>query len=268
MNNFTGFDDTALAPWYITIGIAHIILVIIPSLILGPTTTFILIPHFRKTKDSTSLFFIFISIFCTMAPTTFGLLIDVSLITNKPTFGDCSTAFTSSFVFVFLGFAHLTLIAVTALFSIMQYIIIRGYTKHPIKITILLLLVSIFVGLITGLSQFIDDPFGETVLIRGSLCRVISGNCFIIANIVTVIIGFILTLIPSVVTVILFSILTYKFVKQNTIENANVTKSVLIIMIAITISEIIFRLLPAISLFFQLAFNAAMEVTVHFTVIN
>ena len=235
--------------------ITHIVLVVLPCITFGPALLIVLVPQFKKTKDSGTLVFIFISALCTIAPSTYGLLIDISLITNKSILGGCSTVITSSFVWVFLGVGHSTLLVSTAFFSVVQYMTIRGYKKNLLKMTTALLLVSFLVGLITALSQIVDDFAGESFQIRGSYCGLKEGGKRLeIVNIVGIII-IVIIIIPSVSTVILFSILSYKYVKRHTIENGKVAKSVLLIMIFITISVVIFRFLPVVNALLQISGN-------------
>lgn len=94
-NESAAIDFNDFRNWYIGSGIAHILLVLLPVVIIGPTifSAFIL----KKLRDPVSIVFMFIIIFCTVSPILHGLLMDISLITCIETFGPCTGQTTAIF---------------------------------------------------------------------------------------------------------------------------------------------------------------------------
>lgn len=268
MNATTSYGDDDASVVYIATGIAHIILVIIPCLIFGLIVLCVFIPRFKKNKSPSSLMFIFISMSCIVTPSTSGMLTNINLITNIPVFGDCSTATSTSLIFAFLGFGNLFLLALTALFSVQLYMSLRGFKKNMLKFSILLTLISLFVGLAAALSQFIDDPYGVNfVELRGSYCLTTDSKQLDILNVVAAVVA-VTIVFPSIVTVIVFSILSYKHIKQNVIENGGVLKSSQKIFISIVVAFVIFRIIPVFIVFVPLVnFDANVSAAFFFSAV-
>ena len=109
-------------------GVAHMMFVIIPTLIFGPILLSLLLSN-KKLRDPSSILFKCTTMLCMVGPLPYGLLMDISLITGLPIFGSCSTDTPPAF-WIFLTLFHLQLIVSTAYLSVTQYITIRwGPTK-------------------------------------------------------------------------------------------------------------------------------------------
>ena len=100
------------APIYVATGVAHIILVVIPTLILGSILLSLLLSN-KKLRDPPSILFMCTTVLCMVGPVTYGLLMDISLITGFPLFGNCKAGTTPAFWSLFAMFT-LQLIVSTA----------------------------------------------------------------------------------------------------------------------------------------------------------
>ena len=244
-SSFTGTEDVTTAI-YLATAISHIILVIIPCLILGTIVISILVIRFKKSKDANTAVFISIAVLCTAAPSTYGLLMDVSLITDEPILGKCP----DSVFWVFIYFSNISLLLCNVLLSIVQFIAVKGlYKKHLLKATAFTLLALFVLTLTMALLEIIPGYFESVIEARGSLCALFGKSyefSFIIGGVIVVFV-----MLPSFTTVAVFSALTYRHVKRNTIDNENVVKSVLKVMIFNTVTAVFFRFLPATTFFFR-----------------
>ncbi len=245
--NVTESDDTEAAAYTAT-GVAHLILVVIPSLVLG---TLILLPLLsnRKLRDPLSILFICITILCMVAPSTYGVLMDLSLITDKPLLGKCGTH-TGEIFWVFYAIGHYQLLASTALVSVIVYFIIRWGQRNLSGFRIVVIfLVVLFMCLLGSLALFIPSFLAPSIHVRGSLCAYSGDGIKVLTALSypSVLCYFVLPM--SVI--IVFSLLSFRYVKRHTIENYNpeVIKAVLKLIAMITFSVIIFRLLAVLNVF-------------------
>ena len=104
---------------------AHILLVVVPSLPLGVTVLLVLK---AVERDQVTTLFACTTVVCMVGPLTHGLLMDISLITDKPVIGprigQCGTL-SSNVFWLFYGGIHLCLVMCATLISVTQYITIR-----------------------------------------------------------------------------------------------------------------------------------------------
>ena len=255
--NFTEQDDrsnTSVLLLIIT-GVAHILLVVVPSLVLGTIILYLIASKEKKAASSTvSIMFIFITSLCTIAPPTYGILMDLSLITDVPLMGEC----TWTLYWMFFSFFHLSLTFSIALLSIMQYAVLRWGDKKWNKIVVIILMVLVPICLLVSLTSFTTLLIPSTK-VRGSLCEPQDALLIMVRSIVYVI----FTVLPAVITVIVFSYLSYRYVKRNIVctEKSNTIKSVLQFLVLSTTVAIIFRLLPSFSSLFSFGSS---EVAVRF----
>jgi len=81
-----------LADWevraFIATGVAHILLVILLSVIMGPTILRLLAAN-KLLKDPISIIYAAIVLLCVIGPSTYGFLMDISLISNQTVLGRC-----------------------------------------------------------------------------------------------------------------------------------------------------------------------------------
>ena len=85
-SNFTAEDFVS---GYIALGVAHLLVVVLPCAIFAPMLLAVLLKDKASRRDP-----VVIALVCTVLPSLvgplgFGWLLDLSLITNKPFFGNC-----------------------------------------------------------------------------------------------------------------------------------------------------------------------------------
>ena len=242
-------DFTEYADIYKASGILHLLLVVIPVLTLGPLVVGLFASN-KKFRDPASILFMCNTCVCILGPLTYGLLMDISLITDIPVLGSCEMFGGRIFWFQLVTY-QLTLMVSNSITVVVQYITVRwGQKKLPIKLTVTLFFI---VALLNFIVSFYNLQTEGTVPIRGSLCH--ETGSFLISGIITIF----FILLPSAITVGMFSFLTVKYVKNNTIDNKKAVKDVGIIMVAMTISVIVFRFLPVVNFLAQ-SYGATEEV--------
>ena len=126
LSEFTNTTNPFLedAHMFVGTGVAHLILVIIPTLILGPILLSVLLSE-KKLRDPPSILFMCTTVLCMVGPVTYGLLMDISLITGLPIYGNCITDDTPSIYWTFYALYTYQLSDSTAYLSVTQYITIR-----------------------------------------------------------------------------------------------------------------------------------------------
>ena len=73
---------------YIAISVVHMLVVIVPSITMGA----IILCHVRANKelrDPVTTLFCAMTVSCMLSPSSFGLLIDLSMIADLPLLGSC-----------------------------------------------------------------------------------------------------------------------------------------------------------------------------------
>ena len=118
--NFTMADQLEFARSFTAIGVAHLLLVVIPSLILGPLILGMFISN-KKLRDPVSILFMCITVVCILGPLTYGLLQDLSLITDFPLLGSCEI-FRGRLFWFSLGFFQILLTVSNTILVVVQYI--------------------------------------------------------------------------------------------------------------------------------------------------
>ena len=237
--DFSQFTSTVIA-----IGVGHLLLVVIPTLILGPLILGVFISN-KKLRDPVSILFMCITVVCVLGPLTYGLLLDLSLITDFPLLGPCETIrgrpFWSS-----LYFFQILQVTSSASLIVVQHITVRwGQFKLSIRGAINIFIAIFLLVLTMSLPNWLSiiDTSTITVTIRESLCFSSSTPLSFMLFLVNAL-SAITLLATSYTIILLFSILTVKYVKKHTIDNKKAVRDVLIIMVALTTSVIIFRLIP------------------------
>lgn len=238
--NLTG--NATSSDRYIAIGVVHIVLVVIPSLILGPIILYLLALNLKKSTNSITILFVCITTICVVGPSTYGILMDISLITDVPLTGTCGTP-SGNWFWILYTFSHTLIPVSTALLSITQYVTVRWGMSHlkPKRVLIIFLVLIIYT-LLGSLTNAILDSIAPSIMIRGSLCDYTGVGIIALSGVVGLFL--IAYVIPAFILVIIFSVLMVLFIKKNTIENKHEVKTALKITITIIISVVIFRLLP------------------------
>ena len=222
--------------------------VIIPTLILGPILFSLLLSN-KKLRDPPSILFMCTTVLCMVGPLTYGLLMDISLFTGLPIVGSCGTE-TPPLVWVFFTLFHLQLLVSTAYLSLTQYITIRwGPSKLSTAKTVVIfciLFVYSSLGSLVNLLYNSPENIKHAITVRGSLCF-FPIETVLIPLVVLVIQSVLMYVLPTVILVTVFSVLSFRYVKRYILENGDVVRNVFKIMITITVSSVVFRFLPVIN---------------------
>ena len=227
------------------IAVAHILLVVVPSLPLGVTMLLMLK---AVERNPVTTLFACTTVVCMVGPLTHGLLMDISLITDRPVIGQCGTLSANVFWAVYLA-VHLYLIMCATLISVTQYITIRfknGCGQGTKKWILPAFFISVVIATLLSLPNLAVGIVG-TCKIRGSVC--IHTHPDVSVNLIlypSASISF-LVYITSVMTITVISVLTYKIVRREVIEGSNVKKSVLATVALMTVASVLFRLIPTIN---------------------
>ncbi len=233
-----------VAVFYIASGVLHILLVIIPVLVIGPIVLGILISN-KKLRDPVSVLYICTATLCVIGPLTYGLLMDLSLITTVQIFGSCDSKSPRIFWILFSTFQAQQL-ASNALLSSVQYVTTRWGKK---KVSTRAVLGIFFTLLVVIFLANMINLIGATKVkhIRGSYCRHPGPEVpYAYALVITVTIG--IFTIPPFILVVVFSILTTVHIKKHTINNRQSVKTVLKIVLIWTFTVIFLRFLPILIL--------------------
>ena len=231
--NFTEYANI-----YKASGILHLLLVVIPVLLLGPLVLGLFISN-KKLRDPSSILFMCITCVCIIGPSTYGLLMDISLITDYQILRSCEIGR----MFWLLLFLHQYVLMYTiSLLLVIQYIAIRwGKKKLPLKLTLSLFFTLTVLITILSFHSLVTEG---TIQIRGFLCHA-TGSILLQG------ITGILLIIAATVIVGVFSCLTVKYLKKNVIQNKVVVRNIQVIMVAMITSIIVFRFLPIVNFVVQ-----------------
>lgn len=246
MNNSTSLNSTNLTNssdfgiFFQASGVVHIVLVVIPVLVIGPVVLGIFVSS-KKLRDPVSVVYICTSTICIVGPLTYGLLMDLSLITNLDFWGSCDSRIPRAFWITFVAF-QFQLVASNALLSCVQYVTIRWGTRKLSNCAALLVFFILFVIAFLGSMIHLIGPIEERIW--GSLCRHPDGDSIPVLLVAIGIITFGLFTAPPVILVVLFSVLTALHIRKKVTMNNKPVKAVDKVVLIWTFAVIILRILP------------------------
>ena len=250
-------DFIEFAHVLIACGVAHLLLVVIPSLILGPLILGVFISN-KKLRDPVAILFMCITAVCILGPLTYGLLLDLSLITDFPLLGSCEALRGQVFWFSVFFFEILLLTSNIPL-AVMQYVSVRWGKRLSAQSTILIFIMLACLVLILTSVNFIYVASSAIFRMRGSLCNAITNSA---ASTLLSIVGTLVTILvrlPTFAVVGTFSFLTVRFIKKHTVNGKKVVRGVVIIMFFMSVSVVSFRLLPIFQLLLLPALSSTEE---------
>ena len=242
--NLSYHEEISSVP-FIAISVAHIFVVIVPSLLLGITILYRAFSD-KKMRDPVTALFCAETIAVTISPAVIGLLVDISMIADLPLLGSCSNRSraiynATTFFLRMLNPWQMVLI------STVQFIVIKNGVK---KVTIRRVLVAFgtvtAVVAVTSIILTVPSEYsGALPTIRGSWCEtndVTKRNSIFQSAIAAVTI----VIMPATL-VLVASIGSYKIVKRNVIDSEKAAiRSVIIVCVTTLILEFLFKLPLAI----------------------
>ena len=248
-SNFTAADFTS---GYIALGVAHLLVVVLPCAIFAPMLLTVLLKDKASRRDP-----VVTALVCTVLPSLvgplgYGWLLDLSLITDKPFFGNCASHTwilyqMTQTVQIFQG-------QTPGVLSAIQCILVRHGTRAKLtsaKVT------AVFIALCAVTATFIFGISGVRHFF--STCRVVRGSYteyqpFSSINIELYILAPriaypVYGLGPPLIVILICSIVSYKFIRKNLLEeHRKVEKSTALLAILLFASVLILRVPQAIAI--------------------
>ena len=234
---------------YVAISVAHMLLVIVPTILMGATILYHVHAD-RKMRDPITILLCGVTITCMVAPSTYGLLLDMSMIADLPLLGSCSSPSRTARVGITIFFSVFTR-AQMALITLTQFLVIkygkkRISYKHVLAAFAVVTAISMVFPFIICMFASSIEAYGEAVpKFRGSWCvdnkAVRRFNTYQTAG------ATIFVIITETLTVGL-SIRSYFFVKQSTMEIDHTARSVILVSTISVILEFAIKLPMAIML--------------------
>ena len=109
---------------YVAIGIIHLVIVVIPSLVIVPVVLYYIYLIMKQSGAKPVLFlYAVMAVLCFIGPLTHGILADVGVIANIPVYGNCfSSPYRTYAIQAVLPLAMHAILAITvALISAVQF---------------------------------------------------------------------------------------------------------------------------------------------------
>ena len=204
--------DEELIVIYKSLGIVHLIIVVVPTLVLAPVVIYCLCTLMKASGiKPVSLLFLFLAILCMLGPLSHGILLDVTLITAIPVFGNCTTQYpvVAMQLMVVIGLALATSVTISMI-AVLQFMVL-----HCRHIVVLKYVIFVYAGLLLTTFGVCGIYFnGRYTEIRGSYCLGSRGpvNTYVCSAL-----GYI---VPALFAVVL-SILTCRKVKNDVSNQMN-----------------------------------------------
>ena len=204
--------DEELLKIYESLGVAHLIIVVIPTLVLAPVVIYCLCTLMKASGvKPVSLLFLFLAILCMLGPLSYGILLDITLITAIPVFGNCTTQHPVAAIqlMVIVGLAMAISVTI-AMIAVLQFMVL-----HCRRVVVLKYVIVVYAFLLLttfGVSGiFFNGGYTE---IRGSYCKGLSGpvNIYVCSTV-----GYI---VPALLSVVL-TVLTCRKLKRDVSSQMN-----------------------------------------------
>ena len=216
-------SDQQLITIYIALGIAHLIIVVVPTLVLAAIVLYYLCKLMKTSGvKPVSLLFSFLAALCALGPLSYGILWDISLITGVRVFGGCTSShpvYVIQYLFQFgIGMAISVTIATIA---VLQFMVLQCR-----RVVVVKYVVAIYAGLMV-FSFAVSCIFfnGGYTEIRGSHCK-----AYIESGIDNVTAWTVLAYAVPIILTVIFSIFTCLKVKKDVSnENKSIVRSVVVL---------------------------------------
>ena len=252
-------NSSSLDIFLIGVSITHLILVWIPSVILG-TAAIIFISKLMKVKrrlqiNSTLLLYIVMISLSISGPSTYGIFWDVSLIIGAPhicKYYPSGSAGTLAFIIF-----HTLLSSVIGLTSVIQFMILKYGKRITLKATILALIVVTAVSVIIPCAVIFNEY--EYIEIRGGHCMS-DPNTTQLHLAILLIFGY----LPSLVITIAATLITHFKLKRSIVEKKKsaIVRSVLAINIFNIVQFNIFRAAAVILFYIGVSVSPKDDLTI------
>ena len=248
------FIDQRFNTKYTALGIVHLVVVVVPTLVLAPIVLYCLCKLMKTSGiNLVSLLYSFLVLLCMLAPLSYGILWDISLITGIPIFGNCTSPHPVYAVQYWLEFGFGMAVSVTiAMIAVLQFMILQCSKrvvnlKYVMAVYAALIIFSFCVS-----CTFFNGGYTE---IRGSHCKGYFQSGLINSAVWT----FLAFAVPIVLTVI-FSILTcLKVTNDISAEAKSVVRYVVVLNTVTIFSHLVLRVMGTIMYFTVVSINPAKD---------
>jgi hypothetical protein len=170
------FGQTEIIPRatgvYIALAVCHMFLIAIPAVVLSSLAMFILVKK-SLSRHPTSLVFFWICVICFLGPSTYGLLMDFSLIFDVPLLGRCERQWEGMILWLSYACATTAYDFLLGFNAITFYVSLRWNIRRFNLLKLNLILVGVLVLSIVVASLFLVIAESQVVFsckIRGSFC--------------------------------------------------------------------------------------------------
>ena len=251
------YQDGEVSPTpYIVISVVHMVVVIVPTISLGA----IILYHVRADKemrDPVTILFCAVTITNMLSPSMFGLLVDISMITDLPLLGSCSSASRVIYTVIKM-FLEIFSPSQIALITCTQYLVIKygrklittGRVLAAFGVTTAIAAVTAILITVTGIGAY----GGAVPKIRGSWCK---ENGVVMRNYTFQSAA---SAVPTIICpgafIVLSSVRTYLIVKRSIIEADKIAKSVLLVSAATLVLGFVFKIPTAVVYYISVVFNS------------
>ena len=152
---------------YVALGIIHLVIVVIPSLVIAPIVLYY-IYHIMKESGIKPVILLYavVAVVCFTGPLTYGILNDVGIIANIPVYGNCSSPYLTHAIRLVMTYGmHTIMVIIITLISAVQFSMLYFRFQITLKMvcTVLLFLVVYSIAIhcirFTGTYKEIWGPF-------------------------------------------------------------------------------------------------------------
>eukprot|EP00731_Ephydatia_muelleri_P001992 Em0001g1992a len=255
--NLSSLDEDQVSPTpYIVISVAHMLVVIVPTVSLGAIILY-QVRADKEMRDPVTILFCAVTISSMMSPSVYGLLRDISMITDLPLLGSCLSVSRVVYTAIVYFLVILTPSQI-ALITCTQYLVIK-YGKKRIKTRHVLTAFGVVTAMAAVVATLIIatglGAYGEAVpKIRGSWCKengaVLKNYTFQTGALAVVVV------ICPVTLIVVSSVRSYLIVKRSMMETDKIVRSVLLVCAASLILGFVFMLPTAVAYYISVAFNS------------
>ena len=230
-----------------SVAIIHIIVVIVPTLLLGITVLMLLYKNMKSSGTSQiSVLYTALVSACLVAVLSYGIPWDISLLTQDAVLINCTTKAAALHLMVYFGF-HSLLAITTAEIAIVQFVILK-YGKNVIKTKVVILCFLLAVLISFGFNG---------IWWNGTWSEIVGSHCNLdrITGTINTVIWMASIYISMVTVIVIFSIFTCVTVKRGVLrENSYIVTSVVTVNIINISVHLIFRIFGLVVYFLAVAF--------------
>eukprot|EP00731_Ephydatia_muelleri_P004272 Em0002g448a len=197
---------------YVALGIIHLVIVVIPSLLIVPVVLYYIYRIMKKSGvKPVILLYVVVAVLCFTGP-LISIVTDAGTIANVPVYGNCSSPYlTSPFRFLLNYGMHTTILSTITLISAVQFAMLYFKFHITIKLVCSVLLFLVVCSFAVHCIRF-NGTYRE---IWGPFCTQ-EGEIVMISDNFLLVVGFI---IPLIITVT-FSVLACLKTKNSTVHTA------------------------------------------------